>query len=658
MNSSLPGLTTYQDLHAWSVDPKTAPDFWRELFIFENLKPGVVPEQVIQNSLEDAFLYPPPQFFPAVRMNFAEHIFQNKRGSDVAIYACGEGGSNPTKVTWSQLKAQTQAIAGALIQLGVQAGDRVAAIISNCVETIVACLATLSIGAIWSTSSPDMGVAGIMDRLTQIRPKVVFFEASVVYNSKLRDLRGKVAECIGGLQGLSEFKLAIIIQRDALMVPQPSAVTKTWEQFAASGTGRELTFTQLPFSHPGFIVYSSGTTGSPKCIVHSACGLLMQVKKDYMLHLDVKPGDIIYQYTTTGWIMWAMVLCGLSYGGSIVIYDGSPFVPDPMVTLRLASQLKISLFGTSARFLSDLKRMDIKPRDVVDISSLRTVTSTGSVLETDVCEWFYDHAFPPNVHLISSSGGTDLACALIGGDPTSPLYAGEIQVPALGMAVDVFDSSSDSHISIQSTGDPGELVCRQPFPSQPVQFWGPGGEEKYKSAYFDRYGPNVWHQGDFVSVLPSTGGYTMLGRSDGVLNPSGVRFGSAEIYSVTSKISQFEDTICVGQRRPSDRDETVLLFVKMKDKVLDLTPDLIASTKAAIRSALSPRHVPKFIFQVNDIPYTVNGKKIELAVKQIVSGKKVTPSGSVANPESLKQFARFLDLEGAVAIEESRISKI
>ncbi|OAG36009.1 hypothetical protein AYO21_09802 [Fonsecaea monophora] len=645
-------LKDYAELHAWSIDPRTASDFWADLFEFEGLAKHALP---IKGSVlpQGAAMFPPSHFFPQVRMNFAQHLLNVESLNPIAIYAVPEGAKTVRAITRQELREQVTVIADALRQAGVKKGDRVAAVISNCFETIVACLATLSIGALWSTSSPDMGTEGIMQRLEQIEPKIVFFESSVHYNGKLRSLTEKYEQCLGRLRKVADFKRAVLIIRDEpYSKEQPDSTT--WDRFLSTAKGRPLTFEQLPFSHPGFIVYSSGTTGAPKCIVHSACGLLMQVKKDYLLHLDVRPGDTVYQYTTTGWIMWAMVLCGLCYGGSVVVYDGSPLYPDPLVTLRLVEKLKISLFGTSARFLTDLQERNICPKQTNDLSSLRTVSSTGSVLPARVCEWFYDAGFPDTVHLVSGSGGTDLACSLVSGDPTSPAYSGEIQAPALGMAIDILDSAKDHPISLMNTGVPGELVCRQPFPSEPVEFWGRDGKTKYQKAYFERFGNNIWTQGDFVSSSPITGGFTMLGRSgslvhmlteeiqssDGVLNPSGVRFGSAEIYQAIEKFTEFEETICVGQRRPQDNDEAVILFVKMKDSK-HLTKALIVSVCSAISTSLSPRHVPKFIFEVPEIPYTINGKKIELAVKQIVSGQVITPSGAVMNPESLKFFERF-----------------
>ncbi|EXJ63370.1 acetoacetate-CoA ligase [Cladophialophora psammophila CBS 110553] len=646
-------LMDYNELHQWSTSRESAENFWIDLFEFEKLNPRVVPERAFAS--KGLSMFPPPQFFPDITLNFTEHIFQNRAPGQVALYACSEGLAEITEIDWDDLYTRTKTFADALRNSGLKKGDRVAAVISNCVETIVACLAVLSIGAIFSTSSPDMGVSGIMECLAQIEPRFTIIESSVRYNGKTRTLMDKAEACLDGLRQIAGFQEMILIQRQGFSSPPSSTVT--WEQFNTRATGRDLTYEQVPFNHPGFIVYSSGTTGTPKCIVHSAAGVLMKIKKDYMLNLDVRQGDTIYQYTTTGWVMWLMVLCSLSYGGKTVLYDGSPLIPDIMVTLRMVEKLKITLFGTSARFLSDLMLSEIKPRRLVDLSSLRTVSSTGSVLQPDVCEWFHDRGFPSKVHLVSGSGGTDLAGSLVNGDPTSPEYAGEIQRPALGMAIDILDSESDKPISVAQKGQPGELVCRMPFPSQPVKFWGSDGNKRYEDSYFSRYGRGIWHQGDFVSMSPITGGFTMLGRSDGVLNPSGVRFGSAEICNAISGMPEFEETICVGQRRPTDHDETVLLFVKMKNGQA-LTGALIAKTKSRIQAALTPRHVPKHIFEVPEIPYTINGKKIELVVKQIVSGRKVIPSGAVANPGSLKFYERFVDLKALTKSERLSSAKI
>ncbi|OAL34611.1 acetoacetate-CoA ligase [Fonsecaea nubica] len=634
-------LRKYSELHAYSVNPRTASDFWVDLFIFLKIKANTEP--LLGYVRADAqSMFPPPSFFPQIKLNFAENLLTGKSESEIAIHACNEGGVNLRSITWGELISQVRQAADAMVSFGIGQGDRVAAVISNRPETMVLCLAALSLGAIWSTSSPDMGEHGILDRLFQIRPKLVFGETAVLYNGQMRDLRTKHRNCAERLAKHAEFQGYFLLETEGFGFQGHAQNVKIapWSSFIGQSTGRELTFAQLPFSHPGFIVYSSGTTGPPKCIVHSAAGLLLQVKKDSILGFDVQDGDVLLQYTTTGWIMWAMVLCGLAYGGQVVVYDGSPLKPDKLVLLRLIEKLRVTLFGTSARFLSDLKATNTCPRDTLNLSSLRTVTSTGSTLPADVCEWFYDKGFPKHIHLAST-------CGVVSGNPTLPVYSGEIQCESLGMAVDIADVSNEMFVSVKTKGEPGELVCTMPFPSQPTVFWGEGGAKKYQDSYFKRFGRGVWNQGDFVQMNDDTGGYVMLGRSDGVLNPSGVRFGSAEIYNVVEKFPDIEDSICVGQRRTTDKDESVVLFVKMKGNAV-LQDELKERLRQAIRSAHSPRHVPKYIVQAPEIPYTINGKKIEIAVKQIISGKRVTPSGTVANPECFKFYERFVRIEDMV----------
>lgn len=620
-------------------------------------------------------MYPPPEFFPEIRMNIAENIFANYRAGAVILHVASEASPDVRDVTWDELNADVARTASAMVAHGIRAGDRVAAVLSNRLETVVCCLASLSLGAIWSSSSPDMGVDGIHSRLTQIRPKLVFCEREVVYNGKSVQLLVKHrtwAEVLS--QQVPELESVVVLGEShaadrAASNPMKSQKGPTrlqdkfipWNAFLGRGkTNRPLTFEQLPFSHPGFIVYSSGTTGPPKCIVHAAGGLLMSASKDAFLSYDVHRGDTLLQYTTTAWVMWALVLVSLSFGGKVVLYDGSPMVPDPLVLPRLVEKLRVNVFGTSAKFLSLLRDQRISPREQLDLSSLRTVVSTGSTLTADVAEWFYDSGFPPHVFLNSTCGGTDLACSLISGAASMPLYAGEIQAPCLGMAVDLYDVDDERGVSVQETGTPGELVCKQPWPSEPVLFWDDPSGEKYKNSYFTKYAARlhvrqlrghgqleerpIWSQGDFVSRNPVTGGFVTHGRSDGVLNPGGVRFGSAEIYNVVEKDPAVADSVCVGQRRDGDTDESVVLFVVMAAGQ-KFTPTVARRLRDAIRSKLSPRHVPKYVFQTQTIPYTVNGKKMEVLVKKIVSGKDAKISPTIANPESIEDFRKFVRIE-------------
>lgn len=620
-------------------------------------------------------MYPPPQFFPEIRMNIAENIFANYREGAVILHVTSEPSPDVRDVTWDELHADVARTASAMVAHGVRVGDRVAAVLSNRLETVVCCLAALSLGAIWSSSSPDMGMDGILSRLTQIRPKLVFCEREIVYNGKRVQLLAKHrtwAEVLA--QQVPELEAVVVMggshaadraaSNETKFKPGPTRMQDkfiSWNTFLGRGkSNRPLTFEQLPFSHPGFIVYSSGTTGPPKCIVHAAGGLLMSASKDAFLSYDVHRGDTILQYTTTAWVMWALVLVSLSFGGKVVLYDGSPMVPDPLVLLRLVEKLRVNVFGTSAKFLSLLRDQRISPREQLNLSSLRTVVSTGSTLTADVAEWFYDSGFPPHVFLNSTCGGTDLACSLISGAASMPLYAGEIQAPCLGMAVDLYDIDDERGVSVQETGAPGELVCKQPWPSEPVLFWDDPSGEKYKNSYFTKYTARMhvrqlrghgqleerplWSQGDFVSRNPVTGGFVTHGRSDGVLNPGGVRFGSAEIYNVVEKDPAIADSVCVGQRRDGDTDESVVLFVVMVEGH-KFTPTVARRLRDAIRSKLSPRHVPKYVFQTQKIPYTVNGKKMEVLVKKIVSGKDAKISPTIANPESIEDFRKFVRIE-------------
>ncbi|KAH7126502.1 acetoacetate-CoA ligase [Dactylonectria estremocensis] len=635
-------IRDYKSLWEWSTNATTAPLFWLDLFDFLDVKSDGRPICAFAAIVMP--MYPPPRFFPGIKMNFTQNILSHHQPEEVVLHLVTEGAESFRDVTWRELHAEISRLASAMVASGVKIGDRVAAVISNRRETITACLAALSLGAIWSSSSPDMGVEGVLSRLTQIRPKIVFCETEVTYNGKRKNLLSRHSSWAETLNKYGDLGQVVIIPGQAELPSTLGPKMISWDQFLSRDTGRALTFEQLPFNHPGFIVYSSGTSGLPKCIVHSTGGLYMQVRKDSFLSHDIHPGDTVLQYTTTGWVMWAMVLVSLSFGGKVVVYDGSPMFPDSLVLPRVVERLKVNLFGTSAKFLSLLMASGVKPKDHVDLSSLRTITSTGSTLTAQVATWFYEQGFSPHIHLVSTCGGTDLACSLITGVATMPLYAGEIQAPSLGMAVDLFEVDNEASVSIMEAGTPGELVCKQPFPSQPVGFWGDETGDKYRNSYFFQYGDLTWNQGDYVSRNPITGGYMTHGRSDGVLNPAGVRFGSAEIYNVVEQDVEIDDSVCVGQRRPQDPDESVVLFVKMALGV-KFSRHVARRLKDAIRSSLSPRHEPQFIFQVPDIPYTSNGKKIEILIKKIISGQSPKASPTVGNPECLEFYRQFVRIE-------------
>ncbi|KAI9745063.1 MAG: hypothetical protein M1818_001341 [Claussenomyces sp. TS43310] len=654
-------LQTYHDLHRWSVAGDSLQDFWGDAYSFLELAPPNT--QRIGSMLEDEntnaiSLFPPPRCFASDTLNIAEFLLRNGRADNVAIHFVREGVPGIERVTWQDLRNRTAAFRDAMVNSDIQVGDVVASVISNSVDAIVLCLATLSIGALWSSASCELGVDAIVDRFAQVNPKIIFADDGYIYGGKLIQLEDRISQWSHKLGQTCGLSTVVVIPYCKVSVKLSRIHTGcSKENFLRRGTGQGLSFKFLPFSHPAFILYSSGTTGTPKCIVHSAGGATLKVKTDMILQHDVREGDVVFQYTTTAWVMWLLNFINLSSGASMLLYDGSPFHPHPTVLLRLAEEVGVSIFGTSPRYLAELKSRGIVPREEFNLNKLRVVTSTGAVLSNDVFNWFYNKGFPPKAQLISMSGGTDIAGCFVGGTPLLPVYAGEIQVKALGMAVDILDAARDDCISVEHLGQAGELVCTKPFPSQPVAFWGKGGSDKYRSSYFERFGPQVWCQGDFVQAEKDTGGLIMLGRSDGVLNPSGVRFGSADIYSVTETMPEIDDSMCVGQRRSHDSDERVLLFVKMKQGHR-CSSSLITRLKTTIRAKYSPRHVPSYIFEVADIPYTVNGKKCEINVKQIVSGQKTAVSGTVANPNSLKLYEEFLHLPADQSASPARPSKL
>ncbi|KAH9910460.1 uncharacterized protein B0H18DRAFT_895537 [Fomitopsis serialis] len=631
-------LKDYHDLHRYSVE---SYDFWMDVWEYIGIISSVPPSKI----LEEGRMKELPTWFPGARLNYAENLL-HRRDDGVACIAARDFGT-VQHYTYRELREMVRRLAAAMRANGIVKGDRVAAIVTNSIDAVVIALASASLGAIFSSTAPDMGTHGILDRYRQIQPKIIFSESEVVYAGKAFDMVPKVSEVANALatHGLQSVILLPSVAdgkefSTLQLVKIPKSVTMS--AFLATGENGPLVFEQLPFNHPLYILYSSGTTGPPKCIVHTAGGVLLQAKKDLRISIGLTSDDTYFQFTTTGWMMWPYMLQGLACGSRIVLYDGSPFHPDVRDFLRFLSRegLQCLRLGTSPRFLSEVQGKGIEP--LASFAALRTISSTGSVLTPPMFEWT-QQAFNPDIHLLSVSGGTDICGACKWSNPQhwTDLNIAEIQGKLLGMKVEIFDADGKN---IENTGVPGELVCTRPHPSQPLGFWGDDSGEKVQKAYFSTYA-GVWHQGDFIVKNPKTDGLMILGRSDGVLNPSGVRFGSAEIYSVLEDFSDaVDDSLCVGQRRPQDKDERVLLFLKMRpDHPLDEA--LANRIRAAIRAALSPRHVPAHIFEVDEIPYTVNGKKIEIAVKQIVSGSTLKPSGTVANPESLKLYYKFRDLE-------------
>ncbi|UQC82271.1 acetoacetate-CoA ligase [Colletotrichum lupini] len=688
-------LKTFNDLHNWTVANRAT--FYGHLFDYANLIHEGRPTSVVDESLTiDAI----PKWFPGVRLNWAENLLFTRGSSDaadhhgtegkeddkVAVTEIREGNRGDVRnLTWGELRRDAGRLAAALKARGVKEGDRVILVGANSIETLLVFVATTWLGGIFSSSSTDMGVKGILQRTTQVDPKFIFFDDATVYNGKTADLRDKMAEVVSGMGSCPSFSGLVSIPRfskpyDVSSIPK----TETWSKFLGSSTSAAPSFTRIPFHAPFLIYYSSGTTGIPKAIVHTVGGVMLNSFKEGRLHESMSPESVTLQYTTTGWIMYLANVAALLSGARVVMYDGSPFVPDLKSFIRILGEQRVTKLGISPRWMFEVAKNKISPREVTDLSSLKIVTSTGMVLSDQLFEWFYDAGFPKHVHLANISGGTDIAGCFGMENPLDPVYVGGTQGPSLGVPIAIYEAQlPDGPGEAVPNGTPGELVATAAFPNIPCFLWGdsappklspsssnfasaaPGS--KYHSAYFARF-DNVWAHGDFCSIHPKTGNISFLGRADGVLNPSGVRFGSAEIYAVIERNFSIKvvDSLCVGQRRPTDNDESVMLFLMMREGE-KFDRQLVAEVKDKIQKELTKRHVPKYIFQTPEIPVspevpclrstltkqtTVNLKKVELPVKQIVSGRTIKPSGTLLNPQSLDFYYQFAKIEELLAGKE------
>ncbi|PHH87854.1 hypothetical protein CDD83_8317 [Cordyceps sp. RAO-2017] len=643
-------LCDYPGLYRWSVDNVSA--FWEELWDFV----GIVASQRADKALAiGAPMFPRPDFFASARLNFAENLLFPPGAASVdpsspAVITMTELPGDLRSTSWADLREAVRQLATALRAAGLGRGQVVAGYVSNHVEALVAMLAAASLGAIWTGISPDSGVSAVLDRLSQIGPRVLFADNGTVYNGKEWSSAAKTRDIVSELVKTGLHTVVVIdnIKSDLGISQLESLGVKVHEygSFLAGTSSDPLEFEQLPPSHPLYILYSSGTTGLPKPIVHTALGTLLQHKKEHLLHCSMSASSRMLYYTTTSWMMWHWSVGALAVGATLVVYSGSPFRPHSHLSLpRVLSDLGVTHFGTSAAYLTALEANSVRPVEEpgLDLSKLQAIYSTASPLPPSTFRFVYD-AFPKTVNLASITGGTDIISLFGAPCPLLPVRTGEIQCAGLGMDIRVVDPVSGEEVA---PGETGDLVCVKPFPCQPLTFFGPGGGQRYRAAYFERFrdvcgaeGP-VWHHGDFVKMPnAATGGLVMLGRSDGVLKPAGVRFGSAEIYNILTRFfgSEVEEAVCVGRRRPTDADETVCLFVVMAPgKRFD--EEVRAQIKAKVRSELSPRHVPGVVEECgNGIPKTSNGKKIEVAVKQILSGMDVKTNASVANPEALDWF--------------------
>jgi len=617
-------LDDYPSLHTWSIDQREA--FWQAIVEFFEIRFHQTPSEVLVEGPQ----MPSARWFPGATLNFAEHLLR-RRDDAVAVVAVDENGGQE-QLTWAELAAHVAGLQRSLRAAGVTQGDRVAACMPNTWQTLVGMLATTSLGAIWSCSSPDFGTQGVIDRFGQIEPKVLITCAGYRYAGKVIDQRAKVNEILERLPSLQQLIVLPYARPDATVDDfKTSASVALWNGFYQPGGAPE--FTSVPFDHPLYILYSSGTTGVPKCIVHGTGGVLLQHVKEHGLHVDLGAEDRLFYYTTCGWMMWNWLVSALAVGTAVVLYDGSPFHPGPERLLDLIDELRITVFGTSPKFLAALESQGLKPRQSHDLGSLKTILSTGSALAPHSYDYVY-RDFKPDVCLASMSGGTDIVSCFVNGNPLSAVRRGEMQGKSLGMAVQVWNEAGEAVI-----GEKGELVCTRHFPAMPIGLWNDPQQEKLRASYFSQF-PGVWAQGDYAEELPH-GGLLIHGRSDAVLNPGGVRIGTAEIYRQVEKVEQVLDSVAIGQQWQGD--VRVVLFVRLRDGVT-LDEQLEQRIRQVIRANTTPRHVPAKILAVSDIPRTISGKVVELAVRNVVHGEVVKNTDALANPEALEQFRGRVEL--------------
>ncbi len=616
----------YKDLYRFSIE--NPEKFWKSVWSFCT----IIAETQGNRVLIDAETIETAKFFPDARLNFAENLLR-RRDEAVALTFYGED-KVYQKLTFQELYLETAKLVHIFKEWGIEPGDRIAGYLPNMPQTIIAMLATASIGAVWSSCSPDFGAQGVVDRFSQITPRVFLMADGYFYS-------GKTYPC---LDRLSAIRSAIPSLEKVIIVPyitlENDLSTKNlkepfdlWDDLLKQSTAQSIDFAQMPFNHPLFILFSSGTTGIPKCIVHGAGGTLLQHLKEHQLHCDIKPNDQVFYYTTCGWMMWNWLVSALASEASLVLYDGSPTYPHPEILFDIANKESVTLFGTSAKYIDTLAKLEAKPIKTYPLHPLRMITSTGSPLAPESFHYVY-RAIKKDVCLASISGGTDIISCFMLGNPIAPVRRGELQTRGLGLAVAVFDEEGKP-----VTSQKGELVCTQPFPSQPLGFWNDATGEKYHAAYFSRF-PNVWHHGDFVELTPH-GGMVIYGRSDTVLNPGGVRIGTAEIYRQVEQIEEVLESLAVGQTW--QHDERIILFVHLKDDAV-LNEALLQKIKTQIRQNTTPRHVPAKILEVTDIPRTKNGKIAEQAVRNIIHGEPVKNQEALANPEALDQFRNRVEL--------------
>ena len=611
-----PSVRDWDSLYRFSVDRPES--FWKAIWEFGS----VIAERRGESFADGWPAMPGTRFFPDARLNFAENLLRFRDERTALIFA-GEDGSR-RRFSYAELYRQVAHVAQGLRAAGVEPGDRVAGYLPNLPETVIAMLATSSLGAVWSSCSPDFGVQGVLDRFGQIEPRVLFCAAAYRYNGKNFDCLARVRELTERMPSIERVVVTPYVAEALDLSGLDRAVS--WDEFT-DNNARDIEFAQLPFDHPLYILYSSGTTGVPKCIVHGQGGTLLQHLKELMLHTDLHREDTFFYFTTCGWMMWNWLVSGLAVGSTVVLYDGSPFHPDGNVLWDLADELDISVFGTSAKWIAACDKAGIRPLETHRLASLKAILSTGSPLLPESFDYVYRDV-KHELQLSSISGGTDIVSCFALGNPLLPVYKGELQCRGLGMKVEI--RSDDGRVVVNETG---ELTCSQPFPCMPVSFWQDPGGARYRAAYFETH-PGIWSHGDYAR-LTERGSVIIYGRSDATLNPGGVRIGTAEIYRQVEQLDEIIESICVGQ--DFDGDVRVVLFVRLRDGIT-LDDDLRDRIRKTIRANATPRHVPAVILTVPDIPRTVSGKITELAVRDVIHHRPVKNTSALANPEALEHF--------------------
>lgn len=615
-------LEDYFDLQKWSVE--NVEDFWATVWEFVDIKASCRYEKVVA----DLSVWPGTKWFPGAKLNFAENLLRYRDKEIAFVFRCET--KAPRKMSYEQLYETVARLAGSLRALGVRRDDRVVGYMPNMIETAAAMLATTSIGATWASCGSELGVQAVIDRFGQIAPKALFAVDGYLYKNKPFHMLSDIKQVVEAVPSIEKVIIVSYVEETPDIASIPRSVL--YNDFIRESEDKDILFEQIPFGHPVYIMFSSGTTGKPKCMVQSVGGILINHMKELILHSDLKREDTITYMTAPSWMMWNWLISSLAVGPKIVLFDGNPGYPDLGTMWKLIDDEKVSIFGTSATYIHLLRSQSYRPKDLFSLATLKEICQTGSPLSADGFEYVYQ-AVKEDVHFQSISGGTDINGCFAAGSPTLPVYPGELQAPALGMKIKAYDETGNPIYNKQ-----GELVCEAPAPSMPLYFWNDTDYRKYHDAYFSVY-PNVWRHGDYVEMYADTRGVTFFGRSDAILKPSGVRIGTAEIYNIVDTFTELTDSVAVGQNW--DSDQRILLFVKMADGMV-LNDTLRERIKKALKDKASPRHVPAMIIEVPDIPYTFSMKKVESAITNIVNGRAVTNRDALMNPASLDYFESLL----------------